>query len=119
MIFSGTPQVITSIGGRTVLTSGIVHVEGDQPINVQISNLFFVFKFAKDDGGSRYVGEAKEGELILTLYNHSNSLGEGFLSPISVANLDGKQLSLTYFVNTLDNLRGARRFEYVFYLGAE
>jgi len=119
MSLASNTQITTWVGGRKVLTSGVVHLEGDLPIKIQVSNLVFVFSFAKDEGGPRYVGEAKQGELHLTLFNHSNTLGEGFLDPIPVAVLNEEPLSLTYFVNTLDPVKGVRRFEYVFYLGAE
>lgn len=117
MNLAGNVQTQSWVGSRRVLTSGVVHLEGDLPIKIRISDLTFVFRFANDEGESRYVGETKQGELHLTLFNHSNTLGEGFLAPIPVATLNGEALSLTYFVNTLDNAKGARRFEYVFYLG--
>jgi len=112
-------QTVVSINSRKLLSSGVVHVEGELPIKIQIANLRFAFKFAKDDGESRYSGEVSGDELLFTLYNHGNSLGEGFFSPIPVATIEGQNLSFTYFVNTLDAQKGSRRFEYAFYLEGE
>ena len=92
---------------------------GDVPIRFEVEKMIFVFNFATDDGKPRYLGEVKEGELHLTLFNHSNSLGEGMFAPINVATLEDKILSLTYYVTTLNSVEKVRRFECTFYLGEE
>jgi len=92
-------QTVVSINSRKLLSSGVVHVEGELPIKIQIANLRFAFKFAKDDGESRYSGEVSGDELLFTLYNHGNSLGEGFFRQYPLQLLKGKIcLSLTSLI---------------------
>lgn len=109
--------VIIHVGKRELLDSGVVHMEGLETVVVKVAGLQFHFSFKSDEGAVRYTGKLEDGILYFELFNHKNSLGEGKFEPIEVAQVQGRPLSLTYFVNTLNNDANARRFEYAIYLG--
>jgi hypothetical protein len=117
MEINSSTRIDVKVGKREVLTSGILHFESDQSITVNIDNLSFKFLFRSDGGPPKYEGTMVGNTLEFTLSNHSNSLGEGLLEPLEVARLDNRPLSFTYYVNTVNLEKGARRFEYAFYLG--
>lgn len=112
-------QVTATIGGRKLLTSGVIHLSGQDQIDFAVTNLRFVIQFKSDEGESRYNGEVKDDALHIYLFNHKSSLGEGILEPIDIASVNGKQLSFTYFTSLVDAKESKRRFEYAFYLGGE
>ena len=113
---SSSVNISTKVAERELLTSGIVHIEGEYPIVISIDEFTFIFSFKSDDSGPRYTGGFEEKTLNFDLFNHKNSLGEGKLTPIEVATMNGRNLSFTYFVNTVNADTNARRFEYAFYL---
>ncbi len=114
---SSSYQISTKVADRELLTSGIVHVESEDPIVISIDNLTFIFSFKNDESGPRYTGNYEGNTLNFDLFNHKNALGEGILTPIEVATMNGRPLSFTYYANTVTAGTNARRFEYAFYLG--
>ncbi|MCX7097887.1 MAG: hypothetical protein NTV43_08295 [Methylococcales bacterium] len=116
MALSSSVQISTKVAGRELLTSGVVHFEGEHQVAVTIDDLKFVFEFKRDDGNPRYVGRLEGDVLYFELYNHKNSLGEGLLAPLDIAQLNSRALSFTYFTNTVNAEMNSRRFEYAFYL---
>lgn len=117
MTLSSAVNISTKVAERELLTSAVVHLEGDESVTVEIDSLRFIFTFKSDEGSPRYTGTIKDGALVLELFNHKNSLGEGMLTPVAVGTLSGRPLSFTYFANTINADKSARRFEYAFYLG--
>ncbi len=118
MSLNSSVHVAIHVGKLELLTCGVVHLEGTDPITVTVANLKFIFHFKSDDEGPRYTGTFKEGALYLDLFNHKNPLGEGKLTPFEVAQVGGRPLSITYYASTVNADTSARRFEYAFYLGA-
>lgn len=118
MQIDGNTQIQIKVGNQELLTSGIVHLEHDQRIQINIDGLSFAFIFKNDaDSTPRYEGSVVNSILEFTLFNHRNSFGEGILNPIEVATLNNRVLSLTYYVHTINSEKCGRRFEYAFYLG--
>lgn len=118
MSLNSSVQVVVHVGERELLTSGVIHLEGSDPVTITVANLKFIFDFKTDDAGPRYTGTFKDQALYLDLYNHKNSLGEGKLTPIEIAQVGTRPLSVTYYASTVNADTSARRFEYAFYLGA-
>lgn len=117
MSLAGSVKLSTKVSGRELLVSNVVHIGSDEQVEVFIDNLRFVFSFKNDDGNPRYEGRLESDGLFLDLYNHNNSFGEGMFSPIDVALLNERTLSVTYFTGVVNKDSGVRRFEYAFYLG--
>ncbi|MDD2782032.1 DUF6864 domain-containing function [Sulfuricurvum sp.] len=111
-------QIKIEIDKRELLTSGILHLEGNDPIKLDINGLKFIFTFKNDDGEPRYTGTiTEENVLQLDFFNHKNTLGEGKLSPIELATINNQTLFFTYYASTVNFETNSRRFEYAFYLG--
>jgi hypothetical protein len=118
MYVNSVAQTSVRVGEFELLAFGTVHVEGAQPISVALANLKFVFEFREDDKGPRYAGKnLPDGSLLIELFNHKNSLGEGKLTPVLVGQVNGRPLSFTYFTHLVAPDTLARRFEFAFYLG--
>ncbi|MGG5223464.1 DUF6864 domain-containing function [Pseudomonas syringae pv. coryli] len=59
--------------------------------------------FKKDDTGEvRYSSSFNGVRWVLELFNFSNALGEGKLEPIPFAFSEGRQIKLTFYVQTLN-----------------
>ena len=105
-------KVTTS--GYEVISSGVVHLTGTE-LKFNLANLVVKYIFKTDsDGTSRYSGEVIDNELIISLYNFSNSLGEGIIKPLEIGNLNGRKLFATCFIHTPD--ADHRQFGYTFML---
>lgn len=109
--------VSVTVGDRELLSSGVVHLDGTAPVIFDVANLKFVFDFKTDEGVARYSGTMKENTLYIDLFNHKNALGEGLLTPLELAQVGGRAISITYYVSTVNADTNARRFEYAIYLG--
>lgn len=107
-------QLKISSAGYEVIASGVVHLT-DSEVKFDLSGLIIKFRFASDSGTTRLDASVINSELIITLYNFSNSLGEGKIEPIEVGTLNGKRLFSTFFVTTPQN-NNLRQFNYTFML---
>ncbi|EJG0913753.1 DUF6864 domain-containing function [Vibrio parahaemolyticus] len=108
--------ITVSTNGLEVISSGIVHLTTPE-LTFKIDNLTLKFEFKEDDKGGRYEGKVEDNILKMTLFNFKNSLGEGNPDPIPIASVKGKQLYITYYVNSF-NGGEMREFHYTFMLGA-
>lgn len=115
MPLDSTKEITASVGKLEVLQNGILHSTKGTEVSFKISTLTFVFRFLSDDGVSRYTGTIEDEVLYINLYNHKNPLGEGQLVPFEVALLDGKSLSVSYYLHTVGGPNESRRLEYVIY----
>lgn len=106
------PLKITT-GKYEVISSGVVHMT-DSEVKFELANLTIKYRFLTDSEGPRYKGEVSGEELIINLFNASNSLGEGKLDPVEIGTLNGKLLFATWYVNTIQNQ--VRQFSYTFML---
>jgi hypothetical protein len=102
------------MGDYEVIASGIIHLT-EPEIKFDISGLVIKYKFSTDSEGSRFWAEIVDGELVISLYNFSNPLGEGKIEPIEVGTINGRKLFSTFFVNTPQG-NNLRQFNYTFML---
>ncbi|MFQ2043403.1 DUF6864 domain-containing function [Aeromonas veronii] len=110
----GIPITVTT-NNLEVISSGVVFLTTPK-VTFNIDSLVLHFIFQDDNKGGRYEGKAENNELTITLYNFKNSLGEGNPDPISIATVNGRQLYVAYYVNSL-NGGEMREFRYSFMLG--
>ena len=96
-----------------VIASGVVHLT-EPEVKFSIANLVIKYQFKTDSDGSRFGAEVINDELIISLYNFNNSLGQGKIEPIEIGTLGGRRLFATYFVNTPE--ANIRQFNYTFML---
>jgi len=109
---SGIPiKVFTA--GYEVIASGVIHLSTPE-VRFEIANLVIKYVFKSDSDGTRFGAEESNNELVISLYNFSNPLGEGKLEPMEIGTLGGRQLFTTCFVNTTE--RDMRQFNYSFLL---
>jgi hypothetical protein len=127
-----TPAVNVTIDGRKIIANGLAHLSSDAPLLIEMEGLVFEFQFISDSGGIRWSSELvdidsnqpvpwsplplKPAKMVFKLFNHTSPFGTGMYIPINVANLRGKQLSLTYEVRTITESPLARVFSYTFLL---
>ncbi len=106
-----------STGNYEIIASGVAHLT-DNEVKFELANLVIKFEFKSDEKKEpRFNGEVIENQLIITLYNFSNTLGEGKIEPLEIGTLQNRQLFATFYVNTIkDNLR---LFNYTFMLMKE
>lgn len=96
-----------------IILSGVIHIK-EQEVKFEFANLEIVYKFVTDSKGSRFESEVIEKKLVISLYNFSNSLGEGRVDPVEIGTLDNRKLLATFYVDThKDNVR---QFNYSFML---
>lgn len=106
------PLKITT-SGYEVIASGIVHLT-EQDVKFSLANIVIKYLFKTDSGGLRLSAEVVSDELVISLHNFNNSLGQGKIEPIEVGTLDGRKLFATFYVNT--NEANVRQFIYTFML---
>lgn len=100
-------------GGNEVIASGIVHLDSPR-VSFKLANLKIAFKFTNDKEEKRYTGEVIGDELVITLFNFNNSLGEGLIKPVEIGTLDSRPLLVTCYVKTMES--DLREFSYTFML---
>lgn len=107
------------VGGKELAFSGFTHLDCPEVL-IEVNDITYEFRFRADSGASRYVSTIEEGnnkKLIIELYNHTNSLGEGEYSPMLIGKMAGRQHYLTYAAYTVNAEKHLRRLEFAFYLG--
>lgn len=110
-------SVQVKVGALELLHSGLVHLDGEDWVEIKILDLSLRFKFISDGGEARYDSDVVDKTLNITLANFRNSLGEGKLKPIHIGHIAERKLYLTFFSNTLSLEDNVRQFEYALYLG--
>ncbi|MCP1464412.1 DUF6864 domain-containing function [Pseudomonas sp. S3E17] len=114
-------EVKAYVSGYEVVATGEVHAL-NSPIDFHITGLKLRFSFEniKDGTTARFASENVDGVLNIKLINFNNTLGEGVLSPLPIASIDGRDIAVTFYVHSMENDLGtARRFTYCFLLGPE
>ncbi|WP_369522493.1 DUF6864 domain-containing function [Stutzerimonas degradans] len=101
--------------GYEVIASGVVHLSMPE-VKFSLANLVIKYEFKSDSEGSRFSAEVVDNELVISLYNISNSLGQGKIEPVEIGTLGGKRLFATWFVNTPLGSGDIRQFCYTFML---
>ena len=102
-----------STGGNEVIATGTVHLS-EPEVKFELANLIIKYKFVIDSGEPRYTGEIVNNEMVISLHNFNNSLGEGILKPIEIGTLNGRDLLATCYVHTTSDK--LRQFHYTFML---
>lgn len=114
MLQSGLYPIKITTSGYEVIASGLVHLT-EPELKIELSGLKIKYRFSSDNEGTRLSSDIIDNELILTLYNFNNPLGEGKLDPIEIGNIGGRKLMATFFVVT-PQLSNLRQFGYTFML---
>ncbi|MDV5167505.1 DUF6864 domain-containing function [Photobacterium rosenbergii] len=107
--------VSVSTNGLEVIASGLVHLTTPD-VSFKVGDLDIRFIFQNDKGEGRYEGKVENGILTINLFNFSSAIGEGNPVPLSIATIKGRELFVTYYVNTFNN-GPLREFHYTFMLG--
>ncbi|HHX8443393.1 TPA: DUF6864 domain-containing function [Vibrio diabolicus] len=110
---SNTLPVTVTIPGYQVISSGVVHLTSSE-VTFKMANLTIKYKFITDASGVRFDASVINDELIINLFNFSNSLGEGRIEPVEIGTLAGKRLFATWYVHTVQP--NMRSFSYTFML---
>ena len=108
--------VKVSTAGNEVIASGTVHLT-EPEVKFEVAGLTIKYQFLSDSEGGRFRAEVINGEMVISLFNFTNSLGEGLLKPIELGALNGRPLLATCYVNTSEG--NLRRFQYSFMLGGD
>lgn len=111
--------ITASVNGLSIISSGVVHISYNWPINFEFQGLKMQVVFVENASlqVSRYESKVENGIWMLYLTNFSHTTGEGLYTPIPIATVDGKQLSLSFSVDTISKDDGLRVFSYTFMLG--
>lgn len=107
------------VGGKELAFSGFVHLNSPEVL-IEVNDITYEFRFLTDSGGARYGSSMEEGndkKLIIELYNHANSIGEGEYTPLLIGKMAGRKHYLTYVAYTANVEMHLRRLEFAFYLG--
>ncbi|WP_410952338.1 DUF6864 domain-containing function [Pseudomonas sp. S1(2024)] len=105
-----------TVSGKRSVYSGAVVFSGDE-FKINVGGWYCVIKFEMDGGGSRYVTSlGADHELIITLYNHSNTLDDCVYKPFSIANMGEDKIYMTYTTNLIDPSDKVRAFQYTLWM---
>lgn len=108
-------EVKALVNGFEVVASGIVHVVGNA-LTIMLDTMPVEVIFLSDLGGVRYTTEVKGASVQVSLYNFL-TIGDGMISPVAVATAEGKQIYLTFWVNTVNGFQQIREFRYTILMG--
>lgn len=107
-------------GKFDIYSSGIVIGIPNESIIFEIEGLIFeiIFQTDNEDLSQRIKTNIPQDEskMVLTLYNHNNSLGTGNIELMKLAHIDSRELLLNYRVYTLSE-DSIKEFHYTWYLG--
>ena len=111
-------NVSSAVNGKKVVSTHVVHLKDVDGFTIYFDDWKMYVKFADDSGSSRYVSAVEGNSLVLTLYNHNNTIGEAIFSPFAVAATvpDAKTVWMTYFSAVIEKSTKTRRFEYSIWL---
>jgi hypothetical protein len=110
-------NIAVKVDGKELIFSGLIHINRTYA-EVEFDNLCVGFNFIQSNGSeARYESRIEGNKLILDLYNHHNSLGEGVYDPIEIGRFRARRLYLTYYVSTPQVEEVKRRLEFAFYIG--
>jgi hypothetical protein len=98
-------------GNTEIISNGTIHLT-EPEVRFELDGLVIKYKFITDSGEARFSADVIDNEMIISLFNFSNSLGEGLIKPIEIGTLQGKPLLATCYVNTID--ANIRQFQYTF-----
>ncbi|MDF9756752.1 DUF6864 domain-containing function [Pseudomonas hunanensis] len=112
-------DITANVNGIKVLSSGVIHLESNWPIDFDVQGMKMQVRFMENPGESvsRYETKVENGAWNLYLTNFSHPAGEGVYAPIPIATISGKQLYMTFSVGTIERAKGVRIFSYTFMLG--
>lgn len=96
------PEVkITTSAGLELVYFTTIHI-ANSFVGVVYDGLPLDIIFKKDDGMVRYHSRSMGPRVMLELFNFNNSLGEGMLDPIPFAESNGRDIKMSFFVQTLN-----------------
>lgn len=112
-------EIRAYVKGLEVVSSGIIQFTGNAFVDIYINGMHMQVRFVEDVSNpmSRYESRVEGVTWVLYLTNFSHLVGEGLYEPIPVTYVDGKQLSMTFSVGTVNRPAGMRSFSYTFLHG--
>ena len=108
-------EVKALVNGLEVVASGIVHVMGPK-FTIFLDSMPVEVNFLVDGFGMRYATEAMGAYVNLNLFNFQ-TIGDGMLVPLGIANSNGRPVYITFWVNTVNVLQMAREVRYTVMMG--
>ena len=108
-------EVKALVNGFEVVASGIVHVVGSA-LTIMLDTMPIEVTFLSDLGGVRYSTEVKGVSVQVSLYNFL-TIGDGMINPVGIATAEGRQVYLTFWVNTINGPQQIREFRYTILMG--
>ncbi|MDH4585623.1 hypothetical protein E8F20_27630 [Pseudomonas sp. BN415] len=110
-------EIKSFIDGYEVVGSGVLHL-GVPRCKIVFDGMPIEMEFKNDLGAVRYDMRVEGRTLYFDLYNFKNSLGEGRVEPIVIAQAQGRSVLFSFYVETLGGQGDVRVMSYSFLLGA-
>ncbi|MGZ9738056.1 DUF6864 domain-containing function [Pseudomonas sp. GNP012] len=111
-------EVNASINGWEVVGSGFLHVSGTFA-RIVFDDMPVIIRFESDGGGTRWEFEPSDKDITLTLYNFDSQAPQGKIEPVVMAASAGRDIKMTFVVQTLNKELNLRIFSYTFLLEPE
>jgi phenolic acid decarboxylase len=100
------------------LVHSVTMILSSNMVTVTYAGLPMDIVFKQDSTGEiRYIGTAQGNRWVLELMNFSNSMGEGMFDLVNFAEHDGRDLSISFFVQTLNVESNSRVMSLNFFKG--
>ena len=109
-----------SIGGRSVIASGVAISINDQPIRFTFTSDFIIeIRFSYDQSNNQNISSAvSQGVLVISFSNFVNPLGAACREPLRLGVLNDLPISLSFSLDYIGNQENhILVFKYVFLRG--
>ncbi|HCA5151335.1 DUF6864 domain-containing function [Acinetobacter baumannii] len=115
-------EVNVSTNNLKVLTSGLVFSIGGEEIYISIDDVKVKFEFIEEDDkvkpSIKYnISEVNNKELVVSLINFNNTLGQGIIKPLNFLYTEHFNLYISFYVYTLNDKKSNRQISYTIYYG--
>ncbi|MBH3399153.1 hypothetical protein I5S60_06190 [Pseudomonas fluorescens] len=111
-------EVNASINGWEVVGSGFLHISGTFA-RIVFDGMPIEIKFESDGDSVRYDFTPSDKDMTLTLYNFDSQAPQGKIEPVVMAASGGRDIKMTFIVQTLNKELNLRIFSYTFLLEPE
>lgn len=115
-------DINVSVDNKRLLTSNYLLLKTNK-FKINVDNLLINVEFIEKEEvkGTRLEGSSNEEGTILNLQlvNYKKKPARGFLEPVVIGDLDGKDLSLSYWITTINEETDARLMAFNLFLEEE
>lgn len=108
-------DVKSFVNGYEVVASGLVHVVGSK-LTIVFDGMPVEISFIQDGAGVRYSTAVVGNSVVMSLFNFA-TIGDGRIEPVAIASSNGRDVQMTFWVNTINSEQMLREFRYTFLLG--